>query len=212
MKAFVTQLSASDSPPAPRAAQTEYGRPGKAQRHRQRRKADRQQHPDRGCMRSCTRRLTWTWTSTTTWWTWSRPALDVVIRSGRLADSRLVARRLGPFRFILAGSPDYLAARGIPQSPAELAQHSCLRYRFLSSGKLEEWVLPGMLPHLPAALVCNNMEAMLGAAVAGMGLALPDFLARDALGRGELQRVLAEDLTHTGAVFCAVGVESAVVA
>jgi DNA-binding transcriptional LysR family regulator len=125
--------------------------------------------------------------------------LDVVIRSGELADSRLVARRLGPFRFILAGSPDYLAARGIPQSPAELAQHSCLRYRFLSSGKLEEWVLPGMPPHLPAALVCNNMEAMLGAAVAGMGLAyMPDFLARDALGRGELQRVLAEDLTHTG--------------
>ncbi|MGL1409726.1 LysR substrate-binding domain-containing protein, partial [Vibrio parahaemolyticus] len=77
--------------------------------------------------------------------------------------------------------------------------HSCLRYRFLGSGKLEEWVLPGMPPHLPAALVCNNMEAMLGAAVAGMGLAyMPDFLARDALGRGELQRVLAEDLTHTG--------------
>lgn len=125
--------------------------------------------------------------------------LDVVIRSGELADSRLVARRLGPFRFILAGSPDYLAARGIPQSPAELARHSCLRYRFLSSGKLEEWVLPGMPPHLPAALVCNNMEAMLGAAVAGMGLAyMPDFLARDALRRGELQRVLAEDLTHTG--------------
>ena len=60
-------------------------------------------------------------------------------------------------------------------------------------------MLPGMPPHLPAALICNNMEAMLGAAVAGMGLAyMPDFLARDALGRGELQRVLAEDLTHTG--------------
>jgi DNA-binding transcriptional LysR family regulator len=125
--------------------------------------------------------------------------LDVVIRSGELADSRLVARRLGPFRFILAGSPAYLAERGMPQSPADLARHSCLRYRFLGSGKLEEWVLPGLPPHLPVALVCNNMEAMLGAAVAGMGLAyMPDFLARDALGRGELQRVLAEDLTHTG--------------
>lgn len=124
--------------------------------------------------------------------------LDVVIRSGDLADSRLVARRLGPFRFILAASPAYLAARGVPRTPADLARHTSLRYRFLSSGKLEEWVLPG-LPAMPIALVCNNMEAMLGAAVAGMGLAyMPDFLARDALTRGELQQVLAEQLTHSG--------------
>jgi len=124
--------------------------------------------------------------------------LDVVIRSGDLADSRLVARRLGPFRFILAASPTYLAARGVPRTPADLARHTSLRYRFLSSGKLEEWVLPG-LPAMPIALVCNNMEAMLGAAVAGMGLAyMPDFLARDALARGELQQVLAEQLTHSG--------------
>jgi DNA-binding transcriptional LysR family regulator len=124
--------------------------------------------------------------------------LDVVIRSGELADSRLVARRLGPFRFILAASPAYLAERGVPLTPADLAGHSSLRYRFLNSGKLEEWTLPG-LPAMPIALVCNNMEAMLGAAVSGLGLAyMPDFLARDALARGELQQVLAEQLTHSG--------------
>ncbi|MBL5978749.1 LysR family transcriptional regulator [Comamonas sp. NyZ500] len=124
--------------------------------------------------------------------------LDVVIRSGELADSRLVARRLGPFRFILAASPTYLSERGVPLTPADLAGHSSLRYRFLNSGKLEEWMLPG-LPAMPIALVCNNMEAMLGAAVSGLGLAyMPDFLARDALARGELQQVLAEQLTHSG--------------
>lgn len=124
--------------------------------------------------------------------------LDVVIRSGELADSRLVARRLGPFRFILAASPAYLAERGVPLTPADLAGHTSLRYRFLNSGKLEEWTLPG-LPAMPIALACNNMEAMLGAAVSGLGLAyMPDFLARDALARGELQQVLAEQLTHSG--------------
>lgn len=124
--------------------------------------------------------------------------LDVVIRSGELADSRLVARRLGPFRFILAASPAYLAERGVPLTPADLAGHTSLRYRFLNSGKLEEWTLPG-LPAMPIALVCNNMEAMLGAAVSGLGLAyMPDFLARDALARGELQQVLAQQLTHSG--------------
>ncbi len=124
--------------------------------------------------------------------------LDVVIRSGELADSRLVARRLGPFRFILAASPAYLAERGLPLTPADLAGHTSLRYRFLNSGKLEEWTLPG-LPAMPIALACNNMEAMLGAAVSGLGLAyMPDFLARDALARGELQQVLAQQLTHSG--------------
>ena len=124
--------------------------------------------------------------------------LDVVIRSGELADSRLVARRLGPFRFVIAASPTYLAERGVPLTPADLAGHSSLRYRFLNSGKLEEWTLPE-LPAMPIALVCNNMEAMLGAAVSGLGLAyMPDFLAHDALARGDLQQVLAEQLTHSG--------------
>lgn len=125
--------------------------------------------------------------------------LDVVIRSGELADSRLVARRLGPFRFILVAAPAYLAQHGVPHTPADLAKHHSLRYRFLDSGKLEEWILPGLPDQLPIALVCNNMEAMLGAAVAGLGIAyMPDFLARDALAHGELQRLLAEQLTHSG--------------
>ena len=43
------------------------------------------------------------------------------------------------------------------------------------------------------------MEAMLGASIMGMGIAyMPDFLASDALKRGELTRVLENHLTHTG--------------
>jgi DNA-binding transcriptional LysR family regulator len=118
---------------------------------------------------------------------------DIVIRSGALDDSPLVARRLGPFRFLLVAAPAYLAARGTPRQPAELAQHACLRYQFASSGRIEDWKLQGLPEQLPTALVCNNMEAMLGAATAGMGIAwMPDFLAHDALRRGELVQVLAD--------------------
>ncbi|GKS99338.1 LysR family transcriptional regulator [Acidovorax sp. SUPP3434] len=125
--------------------------------------------------------------------------LDVVIRSGDLPDSGLVARRLGPFRFVLVASPQYLARRGTPQVPADLAQHACLIFRFPSGGKLHDWVLPGLPQPLPTELVCNNMEAMRGAAIAGMGVAyMPDFLARDAIERGELRQVLATHLVHTG--------------
>ncbi|QOF77305.1 LysR family transcriptional regulator [Variovorax sp. 38R] len=125
--------------------------------------------------------------------------VDVAIRSGELVDSQLVARRLGPFSFVLAASPAYLAEHGKPQVPADLVRHSCLRYKFVTGGKIEDWDLPGLPPQLPPGLVCNNMEAMLGAAVAGLGIAyMPDFLARDALRRGELQRVLAPHLVRQG--------------
>ena len=124
---------------------------------------------------------------------------DVVIRSGDLTDSQLIARRLGPFRFVLAASPGYLEKHGTPQKPEDLSSHACLRYRFLSSGKLEEWKLKGLPPNAPISLVCNNMEAMLGASIMGMGIAyMPDFLASDAMKIGELTRVLENHLTHTG--------------
>ena len=52
--------------------------------------------------------------------------VDVAIRSGELADSRLIARTLGGFRFVLCASPAYLAEYGVPGSPAELAAHKCI--------------------------------------------------------------------------------------
>jgi len=125
--------------------------------------------------------------------------VDVAIRSGELVDSGLVARRLGPFNFVLVASPAYLARAGVPQTPADLAHHFCLRYKFVTDGRIEEWDLAGLPAQLPLCLATNNMEAMLGAAVAGLGLAyMPDFLARDALGRGELQCVLGPHVVRQG--------------
>lgn len=119
--------------------------------------------------------------------------LDVAIRSGELADSGLLARRLGPFRLMLLAAPAYLAQHGMPATPNDLADHACLRFRFPSSGKLQEWVLrEDEVLTAPSTLVCNNMEAMREACIAGLGVAyMPDFLVRDALSSGALSPVLA---------------------
>lgn len=132
--------------------------------------------------------------------------LDAVIRSGVLADSSLSARRLGLFRFVLCASPAYLAQRGRPMKPEDLAAHDCLRFRFPTSGKLQPWQMGGDTAEAaqdaaahPPALTCNNMEALRGAAIGGLGIAyMPDFLAREALADGSLQTVLDTFLTHTG--------------
>lgn len=120
---------------------------------------------------------------------------DVVIRSGSLAESKLMSRRLGPFRFVLCASPAYLHRKGRPEVLSALGQHECLRYRFVTTGKIMDWSLsanPALTGlHLPTALVLNNMEAVLMAAVAGQGIAyVPDFLARQALALGQLHTVL----------------------
>lgn len=64
---------------------------------------------------------------------------DVAIRSGELADSRLIARKLGGFRFVLCASPAYLAEYGVPGSPAELTAHKCIFFRFPSTGLIQPW-------------------------------------------------------------------------
>ncbi|MFW6850279.1 LysR family transcriptional regulator [Burkholderia gladioli] len=119
---------------------------------------------------------------------------DAVIRSGQLSDSSLMSRRLGPFRFVLCASPDYLARAGVPRGLADLAAHEGVRYRFPTTGKLQPWsLLPdgGEPPNLRCAMTCNNMEALRGAVIAGFGIGfMPDFLARDALAAGSLVEVL----------------------
>jgi len=127
---------------------------------------------------------------------------DAVIRSGPLTDSRLVARRLGTFRFVLCAAPGYLARAGMPHAPSDLAAHACVRYRFPTTGRLQPWVLAddGDEPaHLRTALTCNNMEALRGAVIAGFGIGyVPDFLVRDALADGQVATVLDAHVTAAG--------------
>lgn len=119
---------------------------------------------------------------------------DAAIRSGQLSDSSLMSRRLGPFGFVLCATPAYLAQAGTPRVPRDLATHDCVRYRFPTTGKLQDWALAaddGAPLKLRTAMTCNNMEALRGAVLAGLGIGyMPDFLARDALEQRALVTVL----------------------
>jgi DNA-binding transcriptional LysR family regulator len=58
----------------------------------------------------------------------SQEQIDVAVRIGELPDSSLVALRLGMTRRVVCASPAYLAARGTPRTPEELAGHDCISY------------------------------------------------------------------------------------
>ncbi|WP_420064190.1 LysR family transcriptional regulator [Pectobacterium colocasium] len=128
---------------------------------------------------------------------------DAVVRTGDPVDSRLTARKLGTFRFLLVAAPDYLTQYGCPQKPADLTQHSCLHYRFPKSGKLEPWALrlaPGEPElSLPTSMICNNIETRVCFALQGLGIAyLPDFSIRAQLAEGQLQPILTDYVERNG--------------
>lgn len=119
---------------------------------------------------------------------------DLAIRVGQLADSSLIARRLGYTRTVIVASPAYLAAHGAPDAPARLADHACLRYSHQLSGRT--WVLTDAegADHpvrIDGPLLSDNGDALLAAARAGLGLTyVPDFFVYDDLHRGTLRCVL----------------------
>jgi DNA-binding transcriptional LysR family regulator len=118
---------------------------------------------------------------------------EAAIRVGHLADSRLVARPLQPYRSMLCASPDYIRRRGRPKVPQDLRSHDCLGFSFagvhgrwrLSRGNEEQTVT--FTPRLRA----NNGEGLRRAALAGVGIVLqPEVLLVDDVRDNRLVPVL----------------------
>jgi DNA-binding transcriptional LysR family regulator len=118
---------------------------------------------------------------------------DMAVRIGVLPDSSLVARRLAPCRLLPCAAPDYLAARGRPALPEELGRHDCLVYSYRSGGLQWHFRGPEGVRRIKVAgrLRVNNGDALLAAALGGLGVALlPSFIAGEALRAGRLERLL----------------------
>lgn len=115
---------------------------------------------------------------------------DVAIRIGRLDDRTLFARKLARCRLLVAASPDYLRARGVPQTLADLAHHNCLGYTLSRSLGPQNWRFGGggeVDIGIRGDLRANNGDALVAAAVAGQGLVYePTFLLGDEIRAGRL--------------------------
>lgn len=120
--------------------------------------------------------------------------VDLAIRITKLSDSGLIARRLAETPIDICGAPSYFAARSVPERPAELIHHNCLRYSLLRAD--HEWRLyehgKRLDLRLDGTFQTTNGTMLREAAIAGVGLAiLPRFMIHDAVAEGRLQTVLA---------------------
>jgi DNA-binding transcriptional LysR family regulator len=117
---------------------------------------------------------------------------DVAVRIGHLAESGLVAVRVGSMRRVVCGAPAYLARAGVPATPSALREHRIA----VSTGA---WASPewrfggGERVTVRAALQSNTREAAIDAALAGWGLTRAlHYQVGPALREGRLRIVLAE--------------------
>lgn len=129
--------------------------------------------------------------------------VDVVVRSGELADSGLIARVLGQQHFVVCGSSEYVERRGRPQTPADLAGHACIHFKYPSSGRIALWAFQA--PHdrltLPKNLIFNNTDAGLRATLDGLGLShLPVYVAEPYIRSGMLTPVLTSFMVPFGSL------------
>jgi DNA-binding transcriptional LysR family regulator len=120
------------------------------------------------------------------------PAIDVALRVGAVHDERLVAHRIGGFRWVAVASPDYLAAHPV-RRVADLAGRSCLVFSETETGS--EWSFTrrevSERVTVTSALSAGSSTALLHAARAGLGVArVVEPVADEWLRRGEVVRVL----------------------
>ncbi len=115
--------------------------------------------------------------------------LDVLIHSGHLPDSSMVARQLSTVRWIVCASPAYLARHGTPRRPEDLLRHNCLN--FVGREAWNHWQVGG--PEMPREqLAIGNVSAsdggvLLEMARGGAGIArLGDFHVRADIDSGRL--------------------------
>jgi DNA-binding transcriptional LysR family regulator len=125
---------------------------------------------------------------------------DVAIRLGALEDSQLVARKIAEHRRLICASADYLEARGEPKTPADLANHACLRFsslahhpewRFKKGDRITSVQISGQL-------TADDAQTLVTAAVKGTGIVMcSDWLT--SLERADARlRVVLPDWTVVG--------------
>ncbi len=129
---------------------------------------------------------------------------DAAIRIAALPDSSLIARRLCEMPRYLVGAPAYLNKHGRPKHPLHLAEHRCIGYSYTMTADTWRFTKIGksatVRPSGP--LRVNNGDAMLPVLIAGTGLGvLPEFILRDALAAGRLERLLPDWSLPSGAVY-----------
>jgi DNA-binding transcriptional LysR family regulator len=129
---------------------------------------------------------------------------DLAVRIGELAESRLVARRITSYRYVLCASPDYVARAGTPKAPDALAGHVCIVNSAISPTNQWQFLVDGERRSVsirPRIRVnCARPVRSLALAGYGIGLCLLPTVRND-LAAGRLLRLLEAHEAYDRSVY-----------
>jgi DNA-binding transcriptional LysR family regulator len=119
--------------------------------------------------------------------------IDVALRVGPLEDSGLVVRKLDDIQLVVCAAPDYLRRRGEPATPDDLVEHDCVAFGDVpgvAEWSFEDGAVRRSL-RIPTRLCANDFDALVRAALAGVGLVrVPSWQVAHCLADGQLRIVL----------------------
>jgi DNA-binding transcriptional LysR family regulator len=121
---------------------------------------------------------------------------DVAVRIGAIGSQNLVGRKIGATRLLCCAAPSYLAQRGTPRAPEDLAAHACLSYEYSSMRNI--WPFrdhDGRERNVRIAgpVHANNGRFLEALAVQGTGIVYePDFIVGPDVRAGRLTPILRE--------------------
>lgn len=131
--------------------------------------------------------------------------LDLAIRIGDIGSQALIGRRIGTARLVPCAAPAYLAARGTPTAPDDLARHACLTYAYSSGANVWRFTDAAGREHavkVAGPAHANNGRMLVALAVAGLGIAMePDFIVAPEVRSGRLVRVLSDYTPASSAIY-----------
>jgi DNA-binding transcriptional LysR family regulator len=119
--------------------------------------------------------------------------IDVAVRIGELADSSLIAVKLGVVSRTVVASPGYLKLRGVPKLPAELVGHDIVAFEGI--GAIDEWRFSSHEKpiRIDPRLSVNSADAAIAAAEAGIGITRTlSYQVKDAVLAGRLVPILQQ--------------------
>ncbi|MCY1037166.1 LysR family transcriptional regulator [Corallococcus sp. BB11-1] len=121
---------------------------------------------------------------------------DAGVRLSEAIERDMVQVRLtDAFRFVVVGSPDYLARHGTPLRPEDLLRHECVTFRTGTTGAIYAWELERGRKNwrvpVRGGVVTNTSQLSVSLAEQGMGLAYAfEPMVEEPLRAGRLKRVL----------------------
>ena len=121
---------------------------------------------------------------------------DAGVRESEAIERDMVQVRLtDPFRFLVVGTPDYLARHGTPERPEDLLRHECITFRSKTTGALYAWELErgrkSWRVPVRGGVITNDGALAVSMAEKGLGLAYAfEPIVKEPLRAGRLRCVL----------------------